>query len=227
MKNYHQHCGLARALDVIGERWTLLLVRELLLAPRRYGDLLMPGLTTNLLAKRLKDLEAAGVVRKTVYRRETKYELTPRGAALEPVVMEVARWGGALLAGGPRRGDRLDPGWGLLSLKRRYLGSFRQTLEIRVDTPDGERVFELAGGPTLSVSERASPAATAVVHTTMPGLVGLVMEQAPLSNLLRSKAVRVEGERSAVEAFRRSLSPLPPRVTPQSSELARTGRPGS
>ena len=64
LRSYHQFCGLARALDRVGERWTLLLVRNLLLGPRRYGELLdgLPGITTNLLAKRLKELEEQGII---------------------------------------------------------------------------------------------------------------------------------------------------------------------
>ncbi|MBC7173009.1 MAG: helix-turn-helix transcriptional regulator, partial [Polyangiaceae bacterium] len=67
-RSYHQYCGLARALDLVGERWTLLIVRDLLLGPRRYSDLLrgLPGVTTNLLAKRLRELQGAGILERNV-----------------------------------------------------------------------------------------------------------------------------------------------------------------
>ena len=123
-RSYRQFCGLARALDVVGERWTLLLVRELLLGPRRYGDLLesLPGLTTNLLARRLKQLEADGIAEKIELDEGVRaYRLTARGAALEPVIMELGRWGGALL-GMPTPEDRTDMAWGLISMKRRFKG---------------------------------------------------------------------------------------------------------
>ncbi|HEX7668139.1 MAG TPA: helix-turn-helix domain-containing protein, partial [Polyangiaceae bacterium] len=121
-RSYSQHCGLARALDVVGERWTLLVVRDLLLGPRRYGDLLgsLQGITTNLLAKRLRELTAAGLLEKRKLSPPASgevYALTEAGLELEPVVMELARWGGRLLAH-PRRGDRMDIGWALLSMKR-------------------------------------------------------------------------------------------------------------
>ena len=104
MKSYRQYCGLAKALDVIGDRWNLLIVRELLArSPARYTDLHngLPGIATNLLADRLRELEAAGVVRR--YEAPppvatTVFELTGRGEDLWPVVRELGRWGRPLLA---------------------------------------------------------------------------------------------------------------------------------
>ena len=97
-RTYQQYCGLAAALDVIGERWTLLLVRELLVRPRRYGELLndLPGVGTNLLAERLKFLIDKGLVRRANVsdngKRQT-YELTEAGQELRPIVLSMARWG--------------------------------------------------------------------------------------------------------------------------------------
>src|SRR5258706_5251392 len=90
-RSYRQFCGFARAVDVVGERWTLLVARNLLLGPRRYGDLLeeLPGITTNLLAKRLRDLEAAGLVEKRAGAGVVTYALTERGLALDPVINEL------------------------------------------------------------------------------------------------------------------------------------------
>jgi DNA-binding HxlR family transcriptional regulator len=94
---YQQYCGLAAALDIIGERWTLLIVRELLVRPRRYGELLnaLPGIGTNLLAERLKYLVDRQIVQRIHVdgsKREI-YELTEKGDALRPVVLGLARWG--------------------------------------------------------------------------------------------------------------------------------------
>ena len=105
MRSYRQYCGLAKALDVIGDRWNLLIVRELLArSPARYTDLHngLPGIATNLLADRLRELEAAGVVRK--YEAPppvatTVFELTARGEDLWPAIRELGRWGRPLLAG--------------------------------------------------------------------------------------------------------------------------------
>src|ERR1700751_2304890 len=104
MRSYGQYCAVAKALDVVGDRWTLLIVRELLLAgPCRYTDLRngLPGIATNLLADRLRELEDAGIVRGELAPppvAPTLYALTERGGALEPIVLELGRWGSPLMA---------------------------------------------------------------------------------------------------------------------------------
>lgn len=101
MRSYGQYCAVARALDVIGERWTLLIIRELMAGDRRYADLKddLPGIATNLLADRLRSLVDNGLVES--YRapapiRATMYRLTARGFALGPMMREMFRWGAAL-----------------------------------------------------------------------------------------------------------------------------------
>jgi DNA-binding HxlR family transcriptional regulator len=114
-KRYDQYCPIAHALDMVGERWALLIVRELLRGPKRYTDLAgqLPGIGTNILAARLKDLEGCGVV---VKRRlpppaaSQVYELTPYGAGLKSIVRELAVWGIRSL-GPPTEDDDLQPGW--------------------------------------------------------------------------------------------------------------------
>ena len=98
MKHYGQACAIARALDVVGERWSLLLVRELTLGPRRYRDLAtgLPGIPSNVLAARLKDLQAAGVITRRTLPAPTDvtvYELTDAGRALQPALNELLDWG--------------------------------------------------------------------------------------------------------------------------------------
>ncbi|MFG2091040.1 MULTISPECIES: winged helix-turn-helix transcriptional regulator [unclassified Spirillospora] len=98
-RNYGDPCGIARALDVIGERWALLVVRELLLGPKRFTALHrgLAGMSQNVLSQRLRDLEESGVVRHRVLGPPVSapaYELTPRGRDLEPVLFALARWGG-------------------------------------------------------------------------------------------------------------------------------------
>lgn len=107
-RTYRQFCALARALDVVGERWTLLLVRELMLGPRRYGELLeaLPGIGTNLLADRLEAMQAQGLC----VRRGRAYELAPRGRALEDAVLALARWGMSPMAP-PQADERMHPDW--------------------------------------------------------------------------------------------------------------------
>src|SRR5215470_18393749 len=108
-RSYNQYCAVARSLDVIGERWTLLIIRDLLVGPKRYKDLLdgLPGIGTNLLAARLRDLEKAGIVRRTLLpppAASTVYELTEVGRALEPAIFAIGRWGARFL-GSPRETD--------------------------------------------------------------------------------------------------------------------------
>src|SRR5438874_152553 len=116
-KHYDQYCPVAHALDVVGDRWALLIVRELLHGPKRYTDLAqgLPGIGTNILAARLRDLEACGVVGK---RRlpppaaSTVYELTEYGAGLNEALYALARWGARSL-GPPGPDDELYPEWGV------------------------------------------------------------------------------------------------------------------
>jgi DNA-binding HxlR family transcriptional regulator len=99
---YGQFCGLARALEIVGERWAVLIVRDLLVGPKRFTDLHrgLPKIPTNILAARLKELEGAGVVRRRVLPRPASsviYELTEYGAELEDVLIRLGRWGAKLL----------------------------------------------------------------------------------------------------------------------------------
>jgi DNA-binding HxlR family transcriptional regulator len=102
-RRYGQFCPIARSLDLLGDRWTLLVVRELLVGPQRYSDLLahLPGMWSNLLGQRLRSLAAAGLVRRRTLpppAARVVYELTERGRGLEPSLYELARWGLELLA---------------------------------------------------------------------------------------------------------------------------------
>jgi len=119
-KRFDQYCPVAHALGLVGERWSLLVVRELLHGPKRYTDLVagLPGIGTNILATRLRDLEEAGVVHKRKLpppAASSVYELTEYGAELEEAVHALARWGARSL-GPPGRDDELYPEWGTNAL---------------------------------------------------------------------------------------------------------------
>ena len=94
-RDYGQYCGVTRALELVGERWALLIVRDLLVGPRRYGELAegLPRIPSNILAARLKELQAAGILRRAPRSRVVVYELTPYGRELEPVVLALGAWG--------------------------------------------------------------------------------------------------------------------------------------
>lgn len=120
-RNYNQNCALARASDLLGERWTLLIVRDLLIAPRRFVELeqRLKGMGTNLLAKRLKDMRLAGLIAHGEAR--LPYRLTQMGQALEPMVLHLVRWSLHWVQGakGPNNLHFLD--WDLLALKSLFV----------------------------------------------------------------------------------------------------------
>ena len=109
-RDYGQYSGVSRAMEVVGERWALLIVRDLLVGPRRYGELAegLPRIPTNILAARLKELQAAGVIRRMPRSRVIVYELTPYGRELEPVVLALGAWGFKAL-GEPREEQVITP----------------------------------------------------------------------------------------------------------------------
>lgn len=136
-RRYGQYCGLARSLDIVGERWTLLIVRNLLLGPLRYSQLLrgLPGITTNLLAKRLAEMEEFGLLEKSrssAADAGTHYRLTPLGAGLEPAMQALAGWARQWMPA-PAVGEQLDIEWLLASLRGRYRGGVTLRAELIVD----------------------------------------------------------------------------------------------
>jgi DNA-binding HxlR family transcriptional regulator len=129
-RSYHQYCGLAAALDVVGERWALLIVRDLEPGPRRFTDLFneLRGIATDILADRLRSLEAAGAVQQTHLKYPTPanvYELTGRGRELAAIASCLARWGAPLLPEAPAEAMRLHPRWALQSMVLAYTGDAR------------------------------------------------------------------------------------------------------
>ena len=114
-KRYDAYCPVAHALGLVGERWSLLIALELMHGPKRYTDLVdaLPGIGTNILAARLRDLEAGGVVARRILPPPAPakvYELTEYGRGLKPAIRELALWGARSL-GPPGEGDELFPGW--------------------------------------------------------------------------------------------------------------------
>jgi DNA-binding HxlR family transcriptional regulator len=151
MRSYQQYCALARALDLIGDRWTLLIVRELLISDARYSDLLkgLPGIATNLLATRLNELEAAGLVRREVVppTAATVFRLTPHGAALRPVIYELGRWAAPLMTP-PAPGEHMRARWIALPIEM-YLRDRTpkaKPVAVQIDGGDEPIVIETKDG---------------------------------------------------------------------------------
>src|SRR6266704_2562342 len=192
MKHYEQACAIARALDVVGERWSLLLVRELTLGPRRYRDLAagLPGIPSNVLAARLKDLQAAGVITRRTLPAPTDvtvYELTDAGRALQPALKELLDWG-LRYAPEPSQDDAAQPGWGLLAGAGRPAAlPAGQTCELRV----GPEFFYLGSDAgTLTVRRGPAPGGEAG-GGPRPGLALLVLATAQLMVVLDATIVNV------------------------------------
>lgn len=181
MKRYAQRCPAALALDVIGERWTLLIVRELMLGPRRYTDLAtgLPGIASNVLADRLNTLQERGVLTKELVGPPTPatvYELTAAGRALGPVLRELRRWGQAH-GPSPEPGDAVRPGWILATLRDRRPGlptARSCTLQVGSETftlTGTEGGLDVAAGPATG-SIASSDATLAVDPQRLARLAG-------------------------------------------------------
>lgn len=203
-KRYEQYCPVAHALELVGERWSLLIVRELLDGPKRYTDLGagLPGIGTNILAGRLRDLEEAGVIQK---RRlpppaaANVYELTPYGEELREPLYALGRWGARSL-GPPAVGARLPSGWLVNAVRATCTGGCLpgNVFVLRVDDDAVTARFE---DEELVVAVGAAPDADTVVDTDPATLFSVAAGQLPIREAIRSKAVRVTGDRAAAEHF--------------------------
>jgi DNA-binding HxlR family transcriptional regulator len=210
-RSYSQHCSLAHALDVVGERWTLLIVRELMAGPRRYTDL-AAGLVTvpsNVLAVRLKDMEAHGLIARRPLPAPAAsvvvYELTESGEGLGAAVTELARWGMRTLP--PEREDRaFRVHWLVLALRASFdpaaAAGLTESYEFVVD---GESVsFELVDGE--GVARVSSPAASPAVVVTADADTLLALTSDAITGIEAiARGARFEGTPRAIERMRRVL----------------------
>lgn len=153
-RSYRQFCGLARSLDVVGDRWNLLIVRELLVGPLRYGELAasLGGIATNLLADRLRGLEAAGVVERRLGEAGVVYALTPWGEQLRETVEALVRWSRPLMLAG-QGGDAFQPRWLAVALPALLSGRTAQpAVEVGIAVPGLSLTLRLdETGPTVAV----------------------------------------------------------------------------
>lgn len=201
-RNYGQYCGLARALDVVGDRWSLLIVRQLLLAPARYRELLdgLPGVATNLLAGRLRDLEAAGVVERRLAGDggAVTYALTTWGAQLREPIEGLIRWSSPLMVRGPGD-DVFRADWLVVALPALLDGRAAarriSTVGIAVD---GAVVQIRATRSGFTVGPHDGRELDAVVHADAAVVLGLAAGMLALDDV--SALVDIEGDETAVRA---------------------------
>jgi DNA-binding HxlR family transcriptional regulator/putative sterol carrier protein len=204
-RSYNQHCPVARSLDVIGERWTLLIIRDLLVGPKRYKDLLngAPGIGTNLLATRLHDLEDLGLVQRSALpspSSSTMYELTEAGRALEPLILDMGLWAMRYL-GPPRETDAILPSAYFLGLRARFrpeaAAGLTETYELWVDN----HVFEIRveNGRCTTTEGLRSGAADVVISTDMTTLNDLLALRISPESAIAGGRTNVQGDRQALD----------------------------
>jgi DNA-binding HxlR family transcriptional regulator len=202
-RNYGQYCGLARALDFVGDRWNLLIVRQLLLAPARYRELLdgLPGVATNLLTDRLRDLEAAGVVERRLAEDSNAiaYALTPWGAELREPIEGLIRWSAPLMVRGPD-GDRFRAEGLVVALPALFGGRVAagrsSTVGIAVD---GGVVQVRSTRSGIDVSLHDGQDLDAVVRAEAAIVLGLAAGVLDLDDTL--DLVDIEGDEAALRAL--------------------------
>jgi DNA-binding HxlR family transcriptional regulator len=199
MKRYDQYCPIACSLSLVGERWTLLVVRELMHGPKRYTDLVdgLPGIGTNILAARLKALEAAGLIERRKLpppAASSVYELTPTGQGLRPVLHELARFGARLM--GPPPLEALDPGWLVNALD----------LALSPISPVGRLAFRIGDEEASLVNGVARPGLVddpdVFVESDAIGFYHLVVDR-------QTDGVRIEGDVAVLERLIDAFGPKP------------------
>jgi len=205
-RSYGQYCGLARALDVVGDRWNLLIVRQLLTAPARYRELLsgLPGVATNLLADRLRDLETAGVVERRLAEEDNAivYALTPWGAELREPIEGLVRWSTPLMTRGPG-GDHFRAEWLVVALPALFAGkeAVRRPSTVGIAT-DGQLLQVRTTRSGIEVSLHDGRDLDAVMRSDASIVLGLAAGVLTLDDA--RGLIDIEGDEAAIRAIFRA-----------------------
>ena len=219
-KSYGQYCGIARALEMVGERWALLIIRDLLVGPKRYTDLRsgLPKIPTNVLATRLKELEQAGIVVRRVLPRPSGaivYELTPYGADLEPVVLGLGRWGARSL-GELRPGEIATADILIMALRSTFQPDAAKTSQAKVIHAKANRsraakvsyelrfgevvIHALVDGESLEVADGPLPDADLAIEAFAP-LTPLLTGEIDGATAITTGIVSVSGAAADLDRF--------------------------
>ena len=207
MKSYNQYCGLAYALDIIGERWTLLIIRELIAGPRRFTDLMagLPGISTNLLSERLKRLEQQGILSRHTLpppAGSTVYELTSLGQALEKTLLELGKWGSQFVPPSAEGATLLNVGSYALTLRTFFrpeqAQGVNETYELRIDHEVLQ--VQIKEGE-IHVHQGETRTADAIFQTDMPTYLGLLQRQIQPDEAVSKGLNRIEGDPGALSRF--------------------------
>jgi DNA-binding HxlR family transcriptional regulator len=205
MRTYDDGCAAAHALDLVGERWALLVVRELLLGPKRFTDLRagIPKASPNVLAQRLRELEGAGVVRRRKLpppAASRVYELTDWGMELEPVIVRLGRWG-ARSPSKPRDAE-LGVDSLILSFRTMFDPRAADVLKASYELRLGEDRFRVVvADGRFEVARGGAERPDAIIETDAGTLAALVYDGRPLAEAVRSGDVEIQGDESAVARF--------------------------
>jgi DNA-binding HxlR family transcriptional regulator/putative sterol carrier protein len=203
-RTYNQYCATARTLDIVGERWTLLLIRELLTGPARFGDLLanLRGIGPGLLAARLKYLQEEGLVEQITLPPPANtpvYALTEAGAELRPAVLELARWGLRWALGDRHEDEVFRPGWAVLGMQASFHAEaardVRAVYEFRVDS---EVWYAHIDRGTIEVAHGPAQRPDAVIETTADTFLELAAGRVSLTGATRAGVASVSGDREVV-----------------------------
>jgi DNA-binding HxlR family transcriptional regulator len=211
-RTYGDRCGVARALDLVGERWALLVVRELLLGPKRFTDLRagLPHVGPDILAQRLRELEKSGIVQRRTLPPPAGsriYELTGRGHELEPVVLALGRFGS--IAPFPPGEAELGVDAAVLALKSLFAAGaadgLRATYELRLS---GQHFGLRVRDGRLDVGRGSAEAPDATIETDPATLATVLWHERDLEEARRAGDLAIDGDRRAVKRFL-GLFPLP------------------
>ncbi|MFB4313911.1 winged helix-turn-helix transcriptional regulator [Actinomadura sp. 21ATH] len=206
-REYGQFCGLARALEMIGERWTLLIVRNLLSGPQRYTDLRkgLPSIPTNILSARLKQLEEAGLATRRALphpERATVYELTDYGRDLEPALIALGRWGARTMTE-PRPGETITAESVAMAFRTTYRPEAARDTTAGYEVRMGEftlRIQITAGVLTVGIGPHPAPDLV-IERRNEQGLHALMTGAKTPEQALADGSVRVEGEPELLPRF--------------------------
>lgn len=215
-RHYEDACATAHALDLVGERWALLVMRELMLGPKRFSDLResLPGISANVLTQRLEGLESAGILvrRKLPPPAASQvYELTAWGYESEPIFQALGRWA----ARSPSRDPTLPFSTAslVLSMRTMFNAGLAKDMDARIGFRIGEETFlaRLTDG-RIEVDRNPLDEADVIFTGTPPALAGAIYGGQPLEAMEQAGALQVEGDRALAQRFV-SLFPLPSKAS--------------
>jgi DNA-binding HxlR family transcriptional regulator len=212
-RSYGEACRFAHALDLVGERWALLVVRELLLGPKRFTDLRagLPHASSNILSERLRDLEQGAVIQRRKLPPPAAswvYELTEWGRELEPVVTKLGAWGAR--SPFPPDSEEIGPDSMVLALRSLFDAEVAADLSATYELRIGEQRFrvEIANGELDLNRGAANDPDVSLTVADAPTLAAILTDQLSLDKALASGAFQIEGSKQAAKRFLR-LFPMP------------------